>query len=309
MALAGQLQWNEGANEIELWWGFARVARDLLPWRNERDPWRILVSEVMLAQTQATRVAERYPAVISRMNSPATTAELSTAELLELWSGLGYYRRALSLRATAVIIRDRYDGIMPSELSRLLELPGVGPYTARAILAFAFDRPVGVLDTNIGRVLALAIAGESLSRTNAQLLADDIVASRRPRHWNLALMDFGATICGARTPRCGDCPVGSAGHCAWKNAGGSDPAIGSAATSRPQARFQGSDREGRGRLLRAALSGPVRTSLLASTTGWPEDRPRAERVAAQLVEEGLLVTTDGGAFVVSKVTSSISDSV
>ena len=289
-------EWHAGADVVTGWWTEARHARDALPWREERDPWKVLVVEVMLAQTQAARVAERYPAVIAAMHSVKASADLTTAQLMELWSGLGYYRRALSLRESAVIIRDRHAGKVPVELAELLALPGVGPYTARAVLAFAVDRPVGVLDTNIGRVLARAVVGQAISRSNAQHLVDELVQFRSPREWNLALMDFGAMVCTARIPRCAECPIGAARFCRWQLAGGPDPSIRSAATSRPQSRFRGSDREGRGKLLRAALMGPIAATALGEAAGWPDDPERAARVANQLVREGLLAISGSGEF-------------
>lgn len=307
MTPADRSDWEAGADLIALWWRDARATRDLLPWRSERDPWRVLVAEVMLAQTQASRVAECYPAVISRMGTVNATADLSTTALVELWNGLGYYRRALSLRAAAIVIRDRFDGEMPATLDELLELPGVGQYTARAILAFSFDHEVAVIDTNIGRVLARAVAGRALSIRAAQHLADEIVGSRQPRDWNLALMDFGATLCTARAPRCDQCPVGSAGHCRWQSDGGADPATRSAATARPQTKFQGSDREGRGRLLRGALSGPILPDAIGLIAGWPDDPTRALRVAVALVKDELLATNSDGSYVLAGTKATISE--
>lgn len=287
----------DGAAVLLEWWGGVRKERDRLPWRDERDPWRVLVAEVMLAQTQAGRVAERYPAVIARLSSPRAAAALSPGQYIELWSGLGYYRRALSLRSAALEVCERFDGMMPADLDDLLSLPGVGPYTARAVLAFASDESVGVLDTNIGRVLARAVVGRSLSMREAQAVADGLVLKDRPREWNLAVMDLGALVCRSKNPLCDACPLGQAGRCSWQARGGIDPAKRSAATARPQAPFRGSDREGRGRLVRAALSAPIALSELADVAGWPEDKGRAMAVASRLVDEGLLALDVDGSFV------------
>jgi A/G-specific adenine glycosylase len=281
--------WVAGASALEEWWTFARGLRDQLPWRGERDPWRVLVAEVMLAQTQAARVAERYAEVIALLPTPEEAARRSVGDYLELWAGLGYYRRALSLRDSAIAIVERHGGIVPNDLQALLALPGVGPYTARAVLAFAFGEPVGVLDTNIGRVLARAVAGRPLSRPEAQRVADELVSGRRPREFNLALMDLGATLCTSQHPSCALCPIDAASSCAWQRAGGSDPARRSAATSRPQPRFEGSNRQGRGRLLRAARAAPIASREVAAAAGWPDDEDRAAVVASQLVDGGLLV--------------------
>jgi A/G-specific adenine glycosylase len=283
-----------GATTIEEWWGLSRAIRDQLPWRGERDPWRILVSEVMLAQTQAARVATRYAGVVSVLPSPAAAAARSVGEYLELWAGLGYYRRALSLRESAIAIVARHDGVVPDELSLLLALPGIGPYTARAVLAFAFGAHVGVLDTNIGRVLARAVVGRPLSRPEAQRIVDELVSGRSPREFNLALMDLGATLCTATSPTCAACPLEATRACAWRRDGGEDPARRSAATARPQPKFEGSNRQGRGRLLRAARLAPVAAVEIAAVAGWPDELDRAVEVAAQLVGGGLLVRRADG---------------
>jgi A/G-specific adenine glycosylase len=249
----------------------------------------VLVAEVMLAQTQAARVAERYADVIAALPTATDAASRSVGDYLGLWAGLGYYRRALSLRDCAIAIVSRHGGTVPNDLRALLALPGIGPYTARAVLAFAFEEPVGVLDTNIGRVLARAVAGRSLTRPEAQRLVDELVSGRRPREFNLALMDLGATLCSSQHPSCATCPIEAASSCAWRCQGGNDPARRSAATSRPQPRFEGSNRQGRGRLLRVARIAPIAPADVAAVVGWPDDVDRAESVAAQLVDGGLLV--------------------
>jgi A/G-specific adenine glycosylase len=241
----------------------------------------------MLAQTQAARVATRYPDVIAVLATPTEAAARSVGEYLELWAGLGYYRRALSLRESAIAIVARHGGVVPNDLRALLALPGIGPYTARAVLAFAFGEPVGVLDTNIGRVIARAVAGRPLGRAAAQRSVDELVSGRSPREFNLMLMDFGAMLCTSQTPSCAECPLRLAGACAWRRDGGEDPARRSAATSRPQARFEGSNRQGRGRLLRAARTSPVAPDE-------PNDAGRATSVAAGLVDGGLLVRLPDG---------------
>lgn len=282
------------AGALLSWWETSRAERDRLPWRSTRDPWAVLVSETMLVQTQSARVAGRFPELLARFPTPAAMAAAPLGEVLRAWNGLGYNRRARWLWAAARRIVDEHGGQVPEALADLLALPGVGAYTARAVSAFAHGSPAGVVDTNVGRVLARAVAGERLSPAAAQALADALVPAGRSRAWNLALMDLGSLVCTARRPACERCPL-AAGHCAWRRReGAADPAVGSAATSRPQAAFAGSDRQGRGRLIRAATACPVPKGHLAAAAGWPGDPGRAERVAAALVAEGLLVAAENG---------------
>jgi A/G-specific adenine glycosylase len=207
---------------------------------------------------------------------------------------LGYNRRAVHLHAAAVRIVGHHGGQLPPDLHQLLALPGIGPYTARAVLAFAFEEPVGVLDTNAARVLARAAAGRSLRPAEAQRLADAVVPPGRAWAYNQAVLDLGATICTSRRPACGSCPLTST--CAWARTGWSapDPAVGTAGASTGQSTFAGSDRQGRGRLVTALRSGPVAAHEMAGTAGWPDDPDRAIRVAATLVADGLAVVDDGG---------------
>lgn len=132
-------------------WG-ASTLRDL-PWRHERDPWVVLVAEVMLQQTQADRVIPKWQAFLAAYPDPAACAAASLADVLRSWHGLGYPRRARSLHQTAALVVERHGGELPDDLGALVALPGVGAYTARAVLAFAFERDVAVVDTNIARVL------------------------------------------------------------------------------------------------------------------------------------------------------------
>ncbi len=268
--------------EVLAWW--PSVARDL-PWRNTRDPWAVLVSEVMAQQTQVDRVVPKWEAFLSRFPTPASAAAASLGDILELWSGLGYNRRAKYLHECAVVITERYDGRFPSTLEALLALPGVGPYTARAVLVFAFEHDVAVVDTNVGRVLA-RVEGRRLSADEVQRRADDLVPPGAAWTWNQALLDFGAMLCRKRSPRCDDCPVRSG--CTWAGVG-CDPAVGSAAVSNGQSRFEGSDRQGRGRLIEALRSGPVSFSNVPAAMGWPDDVARSERVLDGVLADGLAV--------------------
>lgn len=265
---------------------WAPVAGRDLPWRRTRDGWAILVSEVMLQQTQVARVTDGYAAFLERFPTLASCAEAPVGDVVRAWSGLGYNRRAVQLHRCARACVERHGGAVPSTLPELIALPGVGPYTARAVLAFAYEQDVGVVDTNAARVLARAVAGVSLVPREAQQLADDLVPPGAGWAWNQAMLDLGALHCRA-VPHCDGCPVREL--CAWRldRAGGVDPALGSFATTRRQSRFEGSDRQGRGRLVEALRDGPVAAGSLAAVMGWPDDPRRAHRVAASVIADGL----------------------
>lgn len=269
-----------------------RAQRDL-PWRTTRDPWAILVSELMLQQTQVARVIPRYLAFLERFPDPAAAANAPVGAVVESWEGLGYNRRAVHLHQAAGLIVAEHAGRLPADLDALLALPGVGPYTARAVLAFAFEQDHGVVDTNAARVLARAVAGRRLTAREAQQLADEQVPLGRGWLWNQAVLDLGATVCVRRGPRCEDCPVRAV--CRWVQTGSPapDPADGSAGVSTPQSRFAGSDRQGRGRLVQALRTGPVAVERVADAAGWPDDPDRARRVADSLVGDGLAEYVDG----------------
>lgn len=259
-----------------------------LPWRSTRDPWKILVAETMLQQTQVTRVIPKWEAFLAEFPTAAATADGSLTDVLRLWSGLGYNRRAVQLHRCAQVIADLHGGRVPDQLPLLLALPGVGSYTARAVLVFAFERDAAVLDTNVARVAARAIAGQPLSQKAAQETIDALVPTGKSWEWNQGMLDLGALVCTKRAPRCGACPVRSV--CAWSQSGfpAPDPAFGSAAVSGGQSRFAGSDRQGRGRLLKALLHEPVSLAALPEALGWPDDPGRSDRVLAGLLRDGLV---------------------
>jgi A/G-specific adenine glycosylase len=181
---------------------------------------------------------------------------------------------------------------LPATLAELVALPGVGRYTARAVLAFAFEADVGVVEVNSARVLARAAAGRPLAPAEAQALADALVPAGGGWAWNQAMLDLGATVCTKSAPRCDACPLLAC--CAWAGAGGADPAVGSAGAGSRQSTFAGSDRQGRGRLVDALRLGPLPLAGVAAAAGWPEDPERAARVAAGLVADGLAVWGEGG---------------
>lgn len=191
-------------------------ARDL-PWRRTRDPYRILVSEVMLQQTQVDRVIPKYRQFLDAFPTLAALAAASTAEVIRRWSGLGYNRRAVNLQRAAQAVIELHDGQMPSDRAQLRALPGIGPYTAGAIACFAFEQDVGFFDTNIRRVLHRLLLGpeyprERVTTRQLQSLADHLVPEGNGYEWNQALMEFGAVQCTARRPSCLTCPLQA--HCA-----------------------------------------------------------------------------------------------
>jgi A/G-specific adenine glycosylase len=259
-------------------------ARRDLPWRATRDPYAVLVSEVMLQQTQAARVAPAWRAFLDRFTDVQALASAQLADVLTAWRGLGYNRRAVNLHRAARVLVEDHDGVVPDDLDALLALPGVGPYTARAVLAFAFDRDVAPVDTNVARVLARAVAGRPLGRTEVQRLADEAVPSGRGHDWSQALMDLGAGVCTARAARCTHCPARAL--CAWRTAGGDDPACTGALRPKPQGRFAGSDRYHRGRLVDALRRGAVDGGGLPAAADL-RDPPRLERIVAAVIADGV----------------------
>jgi len=212
-------------------------------------------------------------------------------EVITAWAGLGYNRRAVALRAGALRCVERHGGAVPGTLAELQALPGVGPYTARAVLAFAFEQDVGVLDVNAARVLARAVAGRRLSGPEAQALADASVPPGAGWAWNQAVLDLGATVCRKAAPACDRCPA--ARWCRWRAGGGPDPAEGSAGTGGRQPPFAGSDRQARGRLVASLLVGPVAAGEVAGICGWSEHDGRTAGVVASLVADGLAAWEEG----------------
>jgi A/G-specific adenine glycosylase len=260
-------------------WGVPRL-RDL-PWRHTREPWAVLVSEVMLQQTQVSRVIPKWEAFLHAFPTSGACAAASLGDVLRLWQGLGYPRRARNVHAAAIEV-ERLGGF-PETLEGLLALPGVGAYTARAVLAFAFEADVAVVDTNVARVYA-RVLGRRLTPGQVQAAADEHLPPGQSWEWNQCLMDLGAVLCRPWAPACDVCPLHS--RCAYRGTG-DDPAIGSAGVSRTQARFEGSDRQARGRLMKSlavASIATIDTALVMSVTA-----DRAERLVAALVDEGLVV--------------------
>lgn len=227
---------------------YAHHKRDL-PWRHTRDPYAIAISEVMLQQTQVDRVIPKYQAWLEKFPTMRSLAKASLHDILLLWSGLGYNSRAVRLRQMARIVVGRYNGRLPSDRASLEALPGVGRYTAGAVMSFAFKKPVGIIDTNIRRVVSRLWFGVAGSKTEKRLeqKVHDVIHQQFPDEWNHALMDLGAMICTSRRPKCQHCPLQSLCR--------AYPAILSIA---PQARkqnqpFDGSDRYWRGQIVKTMI--------------------------------------------------------
>ena len=267
-------------------------ARDL-PWRRPGfGAWGVLVSEFMLQQTPVNRVIPHLERWLTRWPTPTALAADAPAEAVRQWANLGYPRRALWLHRAAVEIRDRHDGVVPRDVDHLLALTGIGDYTARAVAAFAYGDRHPVVDTNTRRVLARAIDGRSqpgppsrhdLAAMEA-LLPDDI---RSAAVVNAAAMELGATVCVARVPRCEACPV--AAQCAWRAAGYPDTGD----TRRRQARYEGSDRQARGAVLKILRDAAAHAVPLAEVVpDWP-DAGQRDRAIDSLIADGLAEASDG----------------
>jgi A/G-specific adenine glycosylase len=273
---------------------YAAHARDL-PWRRpDASAWSVLVSEIMLQQTPVARVLPAHAAWLARWPTPAALAAAPAGEAVRQWGRLGYPRRALRLHATAEILADRHGGEVPASVEALNQLPGVGPYTAAAVASFAFGQRHPVLDTNVRRVLARLVRGEAFPPRTASAaevrLATSLLpaAPRRAARWSVAVMELGALVCTAAQPDCAGCPV--ARHCAWRLAGRP------AAAARPAAqRYEGTDRQCRGRLLAVLrqASGPVPAARL--DPAWP-DRAQRDRALHGLIADGLAVSLPGRRF-------------
>jgi A/G-specific adenine glycosylase len=293
------------------WYGTA--ARDL-PWRRPgTSAWGVLISEVMLQQTPVARVAPVWEEWLTRWPTPATLAAQPAGEAIRAWGRLGYPRRALRLHTCSSVLVARYNGEVPSDLGQLLDLPGVGSYTARAVAAFAYGQRHPVVDTNVRRLVARACCGlpdgaatttaADLTRTEALLPATPSRAARA----SAALMELGAVVCTARTPACERCPLQSV--CAWRKAGlpgrgGSDPrgadprgadprgadlhGGGLRGSGRRSQGYVGTDRQVRGLLLALARESPGGVGQATMDAAWPDPVQR-RRALEGLLADALLV--------------------
>ncbi len=274
---------------------FADNRRDL-PWREaDTTAWGVLVSEIMLQQTPVARVEPVWRDWMDRWPSPEDLAASSVADAVRHWGTLGYPRRARNLHRQAVIITDEHDGSVPREVDTLLQLPGIGQYTARAVAAFAFGDRHPVADTNVTRVIARATEGVAFaghwSAKESLARVDDLLHAQRDDHYpitNLAIMELGALVCRARTPQCSRCPL--AAQCLWRQAGFP---IDDAVVPKKQARFEGSDRQARGRLLALLRDhhDPVGQSQLLAAH---QPQSQARRALNSLLADSLVVEVAQG---------------
>jgi A/G-specific adenine glycosylase len=280
------------APAVNAW--FRANAREL-PWREPQcSAWGILVSEFMLQQTPVARVLPQWHAWLERWPTPAALASVPPGEAVRAWNRLGYPRRALWLHACAVAITQQHGGVVPADVDELLALPGIGPYTARAVAAFAYGSRVPVVDTNVRRVLARAVGGQaepgppSARRDLAAMSAVLPEDTAEARTFNAGAMELGALVCTARAPRCGDCPLASV--CSWRLAG--YPAYDGPRRA-VQKKYEGSDRHVRGLIMRElrAAHMPVTDAELSAL--WPDETQFA-RALAGLLADGLAVREGAG---------------
>lgn len=280
------------ATEVVDWYHANR--RDL-PWRRDGfTAWGTLVSEFMLQQTPVSRVIPRLEEWLERWPTPADLAAVPPGEAVRAWQSLGYPRRALWLHAAAVAITEQHGGVVPEDVDALLALPGIGDYTARAVAVFAYGNRHPVVDTNIRRVIARAVDGQAepgppsarrdLAAMEALLPHERGAAAA----FNAGMMELGAIVCVARSPRCDDCPL--AARCAWRAAG--YPAY-DGPRKAVQKKYEGSDRQVRGRILAELRAShiPVTADELAGV--WPDGAQR-DRALAGLLADGLAVASQGG---------------
>ncbi|WP_333894788.1 A/G-specific adenine glycosylase [Mycolicibacterium gadium] len=264
-----------------------------LPWRRSGvSPWQILVSEFMLQQTPVARVEPIWLAWIERWPTPSATAAASAADVLRAWGKLGYPRRAKRLHECATVIATEHDDVVPSDIETLLTLPGVGTYTARAVACFAYRKPVPVVDTNVRRVVARVVHGRADSPSSVRDL-DDVAAllpdSADAPMFSVALMELGATVCTARAPRCGLCPLSV---CTWRSRG--YPEAG--APVRRVQRYAGTDRQVRGRLLDVLRGNDSPVPRAQLDMAWLTDTAQRDRALDSLLVDGLVEQTADGRF-------------
>ena len=280
----------EARDAILAW--YAAEGRDL-PFRRTTDPYAVLVSEAMAQQTQAARAAEAWTRFMATFPTVESLADASPAAVLRAWQGLGYNRRALALWRAARCIVDEHGGQVPAEVAVLQALPGVGPYTARAVAAIAFNEPVGAVDTNVRRVLGRIAAGgaEVVAPKDLQALADRVVPADRAADWTHAVMDVGASVCRPVRPDCDACPARPWCRFAQRAAAGA-PEI--TARRRPDAgptptpAFPTTSRWLRGRILDRLRATPDDGWLVLDAPIGSHDRAAVAGAARALAREGLL---------------------
>ena len=245
----------------------------------------------MLQQTPVARVEPIWLDWVARWPTPSATAAASAADVLRAWGKLGYPRRAMRLHECATVIATEHDDVVPSDVETLLTLPGIGAYTARAIACFAYGKRVPVVDTNVRRVVARAIGGSADAAPSARDL--DTVAALLPNdadapRFSVALMELGATVCTARAPRCGVCPLSA---CGWRSRG--YPA---GATTRRAQKYAGTDRQVRGRLLDVLRGNDSPVTRAQLDVAWLTDTAQRDRALDSLLVDGLVEQRSDGRF-------------
>jgi A/G-specific adenine glycosylase len=260
-----------------------------LAFRATRDPYAVLVSELMAQQTQAERAAEAWSRWMDRFPTVAALAAAPVADVVRAWAGLGYNRRAINLHRAARAVMAEHGGRVPDTVEGLMTLPGVGPYTARAVAAIAFGQRVGAVDTNVRRVLGRVAAGgpEAFTPSEIQDLADAVVPAGRAGDWTHALMDVGAGPCRVRSPRCGECPA-----VAWCRYGVGERAevIVAAKVASTSAAFPSTTRWLRGRIVAQARDADDGAWVSFVGPIGDHDRHAVRDAVAALASEGLLET-------------------
>jgi A/G-specific adenine glycosylase len=292
---------------------YSTHARDL-PWRRTRNPYHILVSEIMLQQTQVDRVVPKYYAFLEQFPTLEALASASPGDVIRAWAGLGYNRRALNLQRAAQVVLAEHAGAFPHHPEELQRLPGLGPYTSGAVACFAFEQDVAFMDTNIRRVVRRVFVGpetvepQPTERTLLEI-AKDALPPTNGYTWNQAIMELGALICTAARPRCAICPLRTQceAYTAWSKA---DTEVfqrampaprGKRAVAERSAPYLASNRFYRGRLIAALRDAPANTSLVLEEIGphlkddWtPADAPWLLGVAQGLANDGLIELEGGG---------------
>ncbi len=295
---------------------FARYGRDL-PWRRTRDPYAILVSEVMLQQTQVDRVLPKYTEFLAQFPTLEVLAAAPTATVIQAWAGLGYNRRAVNLQRTAQAVRAAHGGVFPREVAVLRQLPGIGDYTAGAVACFAFEHDVVFFDTNIRRVLRRVLLGEDTAGTAAgdralRPLAAALLPPGQGWAWNQGIMEVGALLCRTSKPLCWQCPLRS--HCAaFAARRTADETVFSQyadppatpprrVAERKEAPFVGSNRYYRGRVVAALRALPAGAGLAADVLvravkpdyDAAHEQTWWQQVLAGLVRDGLIEWANDG---------------
>lgn len=271
-----------------------RLEQRDLPWRRPGvTPWQILVSEFMLQQTPVARVEPIWLDWVARWPTPSATAAATPADVLRAWGKLGYPRRAKRLHECATVIATEHGDVVPEDVETLLQLPGIGAYTARAVACFAYGKRVPVVDTNVRRVVARAVHGRADAAASSVRDLDDVEAllpnDADAPQFSVALMELGATVCTARAPRCGLCPLGV---CTWRSSGYPP---GTTAARRVQ-KYAGTDRQVRGRLLDVLRGNASPVTRAQLDVAWLTDTAQRDRALDTLLVDGLVELMADGRF-------------